>query len=83
MKKVLISIVLGGIITWIIYLIGRIPTTNGPNPLVLICVMPFQILALIINRYVPVGDIVYFGMQILFWSLVSFAGLSVIKRIKR
>lgn len=82
MSRAFTAAILGIIVTWIVYLLGRIPTT-GPNVVVLICVMPFQILSSLVAKHEPITDIVYFGMQICFWSVVWFVILSIIKRLRR
>jgi len=78
MKKILLSIGIGCLITWVVYLFASQPS-NGPRFIALV-LLPFRLFASLVTQDRAFGEVVYFGTQILLVSSISFAALCLRKK---
>jgi hypothetical protein len=70
-KRLLISVTGGGVLTWLTYLYSQIPS-NGPT-LFTVDLLPFILLSKAISKdNTGLGDIVFVGLLVMFYSVVIF-----------
>jgi 2-amino-4-hydroxy-6-hydroxymethyldihydropteridine diphosphokinase len=81
LPKVAVSILIGSILTYLFFLYGSLPR-NGPSPLFLVFFIPFQILANLITKDRNAGEFAYFGLQIAFYTGISYFVISLFTRNK-
>jgi hypothetical protein len=82
MKRFLISALLGCLFTGLLFAICQIPT-NGPTPITIFIVVPFQIAASLITKQRALGEIVYYGIQIIAFGFVGYLALSLFSSFKQ
>jgi hypothetical protein len=76
------SAILGCVLTAVLYALIQIPT-SGPTPLTAFVVLVFQIPTMIITKDRVLGEYVFYAIQILFFSAVSYGILAMIKVTRR
>jgi hypothetical protein len=82
MKRIIFSGIIGCLLTGILTVCLRIPT-NGPTPLDIFVAVPFQILTSLLTKEEPLGEFVYFGLQIIVFSSICYLVLYAFGRIRR
>jgi hypothetical protein len=81
MKRILVSILIGCLLTGLLFAICQDPT-SGPTPIVFV-VVPFQILASLITKDRAVGEFVYYGIQIIVFGGMCYLVLRVFSCLRR
>jgi hypothetical protein len=81
MKRILVSILIGCLLTGLLFAICQVPT-SGPTPIVFV-VVPFQILASLITKDRALGEFVYYGIQIIVFGGICYFALSVFRGFRR
>jgi hypothetical protein len=82
MKRVLLSICIGCVITWLLFLYGAHPR-SGPTPIIALLMVPFQLLASFVIKDQIVGEILYYGMQVIVMSLLSYVVLYIVSQFRK
>jgi len=82
MKRILISCLIGCLLTGLLTVCLRIPT-NGPTPLDLLVAVPFQILASLITKDRYLGEIVFYGVQIIVFGGICYFVLTTFRVFRR
>jgi|GEM_PF-5179537 len=77
MKRILISSLIGCLLTGLLFAICQVPT-SGPTPIVFV-VVPFQILASLITKDRVLGEFVYYGIQIIVFGGICYLVLSAFR----
>ena len=78
MKRIVLSAVIGCLLTTIIYFVCQIPS-HGPTLLALIWILPIQILASLITKDRSLGEYAFFGLQLSILGGKSYLVLEVFK----
>src|ERR1700677_2378577 len=81
-RRILLSFLIGCFLTGAIYLYGIHPR-NGPTTGIAILIIPFQVVASLVTQNEPVADIIYYTIQVLFWSLLCFCVLCILGKFKK
>jgi hypothetical protein len=81
MKRALLSICIGCVLTWLLFLYVTHPR-SGPTPVVII-IIPFQLLASAITKDRMMGEIVFYSLIISFMSLLAYAGFRLIAAVRK
>jgi hypothetical protein len=82
MKRLIFSTILGCALTVLLYALIQIPT-SGPTPLDAFVVLVFQIPTMIITKDRILGEYVFYGIQVLFFSALSYGILAMVKYIRQ
>jgi hypothetical protein len=82
MKKALLCAGLGSAITGLFYLYAGLPRT-GPDPLVVIIAVPLQILARLITKDRTTGEFLYYAMQVVLFSGLSYLILGAFGSLRK
>jgi len=81
MKRILVSILIGCLLTGLLFAICQDPT-SGPTPIVFV-VVPFQMLASLITKDQASGELVYYGIQIIVFGGMCYLVLRVFSCLRR
>ena len=82
MKRILLSILVGCILAGIVYLYGCFPSI-GTNFAYKILIVPFMLAASLIPADGLASDIIYYIIQVIFYSIVCFGILSILAKFKK
>jgi hypothetical protein len=78
-KRLLISVAGGGVLTWLTYLYSQIPS-NGPSLITAIFLVPILLLSKAISRdNINTVSIVFFCLLVMFYSVIIFVAWWVIQ----
>lgn len=77
MKKVLLSIGVGCVMTWLLYVYAKHPRP-GPTPIVEYILLPLYLLLCSISPDGALGELVGWVVTVLIMSLVSYLALSLL-----
>ena len=77
-KRIVLSAVIGCLLTTIVYFVCQIPT-QGPTLLALIWILPIQILSSLITKDRNLGEYAFFCLQILILSGMSYLVLEMFR----
>ena len=70
-KRLFISVVGGGVLTWLTYMYIKIPST-GSRLITIIFLIPMQLLATAITKDRNLGEIVFCSLLVLVYSAIVF-----------
>jgi len=82
MKRLIYSVIPGCLLTAILLVLIMIPT-SGPTPLTIFVVLAFQLPTKLITKDRELGEYVFFAIQVLFFSALSYGVLTLIKGFRR
>ena len=82
MKRLIYSASLGCLLTALLYALIQIPT-SGPTPLTAFVALVFQIPTMLITRDRTLGEYVYYAIQILFFSVMSYGILAMLRSVRQ
>ena len=78
MKRLLISALIGGLLTGLLFAVSQVPT-SGPTPLPIFVVVPFQVLASLITKDRTLGEFGFYGIQFLVFSGVGYLVMCMLR----
>ena len=81
MKRIIYSVILGCALTALLCELIQIPT-SGPTLLDMLVVLLFQIPATLITKDRVAGEYVFYAIQVLFFSTLSYGVLAMVKRLQ-
>jgi hypothetical protein len=70
-KRLLISVAGGGVLTWLTYMYIQIPST-GPRLIAIVFLIPMQMLATSITKDRNLGEIVYWSLLVVVYTAILF-----------
>ena len=82
MKRVIYSVILGCALTALLYALIQIPT-SGPTPLTAFVVLAFQVPTMLITKDRALGEYVFYAIQVLFFSALSYGILAIVKAMRQ
>jgi hypothetical protein len=82
MKRIIISGLIGCLLTGLLTVCLRVPT-NGPTLLDVFVAVPLQILASLITKDRAFGEFVYYGIQIIVFGGICYFVLSAFRVFRR
>lgn len=81
-KRLLISLAVGGVLTWLTYAYCRIPST-GPRLISIVFLVPMQLVATAIAKDRHLQEVVYWSLLVVFYSVCVFLVVGYQRSVER